>query len=61
MRGTAADDTDTVAPRLAHQHRAEPPRVYFPACGVLCDVFWWARRSPAEPPVPPETYNPPKR
>jgi hypothetical protein len=22
----------------------EPPAGYFPACGVLCDVFWWARR-----------------
>ncbi len=24
--------------------RAEPPTVYFPSCGVLCDAFWWARR-----------------
>jgi hypothetical protein len=32
---------------------AEPPKIYIPACGVLCDVFWWARRDPsAEPPVP---------
>jgi hypothetical protein len=31
----------------------EPPKIYIPACGVLCDVFWWARRDPsAEPPVP---------
>jgi hypothetical protein len=31
-----------------------PPKIYIPACGVLCDVFWWARRdSPAEPPVLP--------
>jgi hypothetical protein len=22
----------------------EPPAVYVPACGVLCDIFWWARR-----------------
>jgi hypothetical protein len=31
---------------------SEPPKIYVPACGVLCDVFWWARRdpSPAEPP-----------
>ena len=38
--------------------RAEPPAVYFPACGVLCDIFWWARRNdakaeaPADPPEP---------
>ena len=32
---------------------AEPPKIYIPACGVLCDVFWWARRDPpAEPPAP---------
>jgi hypothetical protein len=24
----------------------EPPTAYIPACGTLCDVFWWARRSP---------------
>ena len=29
--------------------RAEPPRVYLAACGALCDIFWWARRTP-EPP-----------
>ena len=28
----------------------DPPAVYVAACGVLCDVFWWARR-PA-PPAP---------
>ena len=21
-----------------------PLPVYLPACGVLCDIFWWARR-----------------
>jgi hypothetical protein len=25
------------------QH-AERPVLYFPACGALCDAFWWARR-----------------
>jgi hypothetical protein len=25
----------------------EPPKIYLPACGVLCDVFWWARRDPS--------------
>jgi hypothetical protein len=24
---------------------AEPPIAYIPACGTLCDAFWWARRS----------------
>jgi len=23
----------------------DPPKVYIPACGTLCDAFWWARRS----------------
>jgi hypothetical protein len=27
---------------------AEPPRIYLAACGALCDIFWWARRT--EPP-----------
>jgi hypothetical protein len=32
---------------------AEPPKIYIPACGVLCDVFWWARRDPSpEEPAP---------
>jgi hypothetical protein len=22
----------------------EPPALFLPACGALCDVFWWARR-----------------
>ena len=31
----------------------EPPKIYIPACGVLCDVFWWARRDPSpEEPAP---------
>jgi|HubBroStandDraft_6_1064221.scaffolds.fasta_scaffold452508_1 hypothetical protein len=21
---------------------AQPSRLYIPACGVLCDAFWWA-------------------
>jgi hypothetical protein len=29
--------------------QAEPPTVYLAACGALCDIFWWARRTP-EPP-----------
>jgi hypothetical protein len=35
---TAADAS---APPSTH---VEPPKVYIPACGVLCDIFWWARR-----------------
>jgi len=23
----------------------EPPKVYIAACGTLCDIFWWARRT----------------
>lgn len=33
------------------QERKGPPKVYIPSCGVLCDVFWWARRRD-EPPEP---------
>jgi hypothetical protein len=25
----------------------EPPKIYFAACGAMCDVFWWARRDPS--------------
>jgi hypothetical protein len=33
---------------------AEPPKIFIPACGVLCDVFWWARRDPpSEEQLPP--------
>jgi hypothetical protein len=32
----------------------EPPKIYIPACGALCDIFWWARRNPSgEKQVPP--------
>jgi hypothetical protein len=24
----------------------EPAKLYLPACGALCDILWWARRSP---------------
>lgn len=23
----------------------EPPKLYLPACGALCDILWWARSS----------------
>jgi len=41
--------TPDTSPADASVERAEPPRVYLPACGALCDIFWWARRTP-EPP-----------
>jgi hypothetical protein len=34
------------ASRSAAAH-VEPPKIYIPACGVLCDIFWWARRDPS--------------
>jgi hypothetical protein len=27
----------------------EPPAAWIPACGVLCDMFWWARRDVPAP------------
>jgi hypothetical protein len=33
-------DAGTEAPASV----VEPPAVYVAACGVLCDIFWWARR-----------------
>jgi hypothetical protein len=51
------DQRDDSKPEIAGDH--EPPAVFFPACGALCDVFWWARRSkpaaeesPADPTEP---------
>jgi hypothetical protein len=34
--------SDQLTPR---DHSAEPPHLYLPACGALCDIFWWARRA----------------
>jgi hypothetical protein len=44
-----APEQQTSAPADASVERVEPPRVYLPACGALVDIFWWARRTPAEP------------
>jgi hypothetical protein len=38
-------DDKTAAPDASTQ--VEPPKIYLPACGVLCDIFWWARRDPS--------------
>ena len=45
------DNNDAPADVLAESSRthlaavpAEPPALFLPACGALCDVFWWARR-----------------
>ena len=27
------------------------PTAFIPACGTLCDAFWWARRSDPKPPT----------
>ena len=27
-----------------------PAALYVPACGVLCDLFWWARPASSNPP-----------
>jgi hypothetical protein len=32
---------------------AEPPTIFIPSCGVLCDIFWWARRQPGPSTIPP--------
>jgi hypothetical protein len=50
---TTDDKTDVRDTPVPPSTCTEPPKIYIPACGVLCDVFWWARRDPpAEPPVP---------
>jgi hypothetical protein len=47
----AIDLTDDPADVLAASRKTdleaaseEPPALFLPACGALCDVFWWARR-----------------
>jgi len=45
------DDDNEPGP-VSPKTRVDPPKVYFAACGALCDIFWWARRGPdaAQPP-----------
>jgi len=33
--------------KIAAADSPEPPKIYIASCGVLCDVFWWARRNPS--------------
>ena len=59
LAGTPAATDDTgmakgarVAADFALAAETAPPReralgprpIYLPACGVLCDILWWARR-----------------
>jgi len=37
------------SPADIHIDQTEPPRIYLAACGALCDIFWWARRTPDRP------------
>jgi hypothetical protein len=41
---TAIPAASSVLPRESEElsKGAQPPRLYIPACGVLCDAFWWA-------------------
>jgi hypothetical protein len=49
-------DEKTAAAEASTQ--VEPPKVYLPACGVLCDIFWWARRNPPSPEPPQSSVSP---
>ena len=40
----AVEEKDAVDPP------SDVPRAFIPACGTLCDAFWWARRSDRKPP-----------
>jgi hypothetical protein len=44
FRSMPADDKTANGSTPSTQ--AEPPRIYFAACGAMCDIFWWARRNP---------------
>ncbi|HXN87616.1 MAG TPA: hypothetical protein VN867_16200 [Candidatus Binataceae bacterium] len=39
--GITGDPADHAPPSTS----IEPPKVYVAACGTLCDIFWWARRT----------------
>ncbi len=38
---TASDQPETAT---RNPELKQPQPLYLPACGVLCDIFWWARR-----------------
>ncbi|MBV8136607.1 MAG: hypothetical protein JO121_13410 [Deltaproteobacteria bacterium] len=40
-------------PASDEQHPREAPRLLWPACGALCDIFWWGARRDAESVDPP--------
>jgi hypothetical protein len=47
MHRREPDQTEEVISKKnpAVDSSTEPPAAYIPACGTLCDAFWWARRS----------------
>ena len=50
---TLREETEeTQETALTENPREQPPVAYIPACGTLCDAFWWARKSP-----PPKPYD----
>jgi hypothetical protein len=46
--------SDDKTPAVDSSTHVEPPKVYLPACGALCDIFWWARRAPSAEEQAPE-------
>jgi hypothetical protein len=44
-RDKEATEDSIVGTKAAPQAPVDRPTVYIPACGTLCDTFWWARRS----------------
>jgi hypothetical protein len=53
------DENKTAAPDASTS--TEPPKIYIPACGTLCDIFWWARRNPPAEPQTPVVCPSPKK
>jgi len=42
---------ETAAPAHLDNQHDQLPIAYIPACGTLCDAFWWMRRTaPKKPP-----------
>jgi hypothetical protein len=53
------NENKTAAPDVSTS--TEPPKIYFAACGTLCDIFWWARRDPPAEPQAPAGLPPAKK